>query len=57
MKKNSLKNLSSFVISNNEYLESIEIEDGDVELTDDLESDDNSGVCSYVMSLTLSSIF
>lgn len=57
MKKNSLKNLSYFVISNNEYLESIEIEDGDVELTDDLGSDDNSGVCSYVMSLTLSSIF
>ena len=47
--KNSLKNLNSLVISNNKELRIIEIEDGD-------ESRDN-GVCYYVNSVEISSIF
>ena len=52
--KNSLKNLDSLVISNNNELEIIEIEDGEYGYGD--ESRD-TGVCYYAKNVELSSIF
>ena len=52
--KNSLKNLDSLVISNNNELEIIEIEDGEGRLFDESR---NTGVCSNVKNVEISSIF
>ena len=48
--KNSLKNLNSLVISNNNELTIIEIEDGNG-------YPDNTGVCYNVKNVEISSIF
>ena len=52
--KNSLKNLNSFVISNNKELEIIEIEDGKGGYSDESM---NTGVCYNVKNVEISSIF
>ena len=52
--KNSLKNLNSLVISNNNELKIIEIEDGDGGSFDESR---NTGVCCNVKSVEISSIF
>ena len=52
--KNSLKNLNSLVISNNNELEIIEIEDGERRLFDESR---NTGVCYNVKNVEISSIF
>ena len=54
VKKNSLKNLESLVISNNEELESIVIKDGDGGYYDESK---NTGFGYYVKSVKISSIF
>ena len=52
--KNSLKNLNSLVISNNNELTIIEIEDGEHGYGDESR---NTGVCYYVKNVEISSIF
>ena len=52
--KNSLKNLNSLVISNNNELEIIKIEDGEGGHGDESR---NTGVCFNVKSVVISSIF
>ena len=54
IKKNSLKNLNSLVISYNPQLSSIETEDGDGGWSDDSR---NTGAFYYVKSVEISSIF
>ena len=54
IKKNSLKNLNSLVISNNPQLSSIETEDGAGGYSDDSR---NTGAFYYVKSVEISSIF
>ena len=54
VKKNSLQNLNSLVISNNSELERIEIEDGDGGYYDESK---NTGFGYYVKSVKISSIF
>ena len=54
VKKNSLKNLNSLVISNNSELESIVTENGDGGCIDESK---NTGFGYYVKSVELSSIF
>ena len=54
VKKNSLQNLNSLVISNNSELESIEIEDGDSYVK--THDSRNTGVCSNVKNVEISSI-
>ena len=54
IKKNSLKNLNSLVISNNLQLSRIETEDGNGEYGDESR---NTGVCYYVKNVEISSIF
>ena len=52
--KNSLKNLNSLVISNNNELTIIEIENGEDRSFDELR---NTGVCCNVKNVEISSIF
>ena len=54
LKENSLKNLNSLVISNNNELKIIEIEDGDGGSFDESR---NTGVCYNVKNVEISSIF
>ena len=55
IKKNSLKNLNSLVISNNPQLSSIETEDGDGGWSGN--DSRNTGAFYYVKSVKISSIF
>ena len=55
VKKNSLRNLNSLVISNNEELESIVTEDGDGGWSGN--DSTNTGACHNVKIVEISSIF